>query len=201
MDISHPLRSVIPSLDSHVLEVLAGTTRPITGREIARLSGGSVSGVRLVLQRLVHHGLVEREERANSSFYTANRDHLAWPAISELLKLGMTLESKMRELIASWEVQPLSLSIYGSVARGEADADSDIDLLVIEPPRVADHREWDTQVHELASAVESWTGNRVQLTMLTHEGLLERVRASDAIVSSWRTDARTLAGLELRKLL
>lgn len=81
MDLGHPLRAVVPSLDASVLEVLAGTTRPLSGREVAKLAGkGSPSGVRLVLQRLVKHGLVTREDRASAIYYVANRAHPAWPA-------------------------------------------------------------------------------------------------------------------------
>jgi len=53
------LEGPVLDLEGPVLDVLAHTTRPLTGREIARLARrGSERGVRLVLHRLVDHGLV-----------------------------------------------------------------------------------------------------------------------------------------------
>jgi signal transduction histidine kinase len=81
VDVAHPIRSVVSTLDGPVLEVLARTTRSLTGREIHRLAGtGSPNGVRRALDRLAEQGLVHAEERAKAVFYPGNRDHVAWPA-------------------------------------------------------------------------------------------------------------------------
>ena len=202
MDIAHPLRSLIPSLDSAVLEVLAGTTRPLSGHQVAQLARtGSASGVRLVLHRLVDHGLVTREDRGRSSYFTVNRDHLAWPAIEELLRLDARLEDRIVALVDAWAVQPASLAVFGSVARHEAGPSSDIDLVVIEPSIFTESPDWDTQLVELATAVENWSGNHVQFTTLTLDGLAERVKRSEPIVGAWLTEARTLAGRNIHELI
>ncbi|HRN30202.1 MAG TPA: nucleotidyltransferase domain-containing protein [Terrimesophilobacter sp.] len=201
MDVSHPIRSIVPSLDGAVLEVLAGTTRPLTGREVARLSGGSVSGVRLVLQRLVLHGIIHREDRGPSSFYTANRDHLAWSAIQQLLTLGTRLEDNIVSRVKTWTIQPESLALFGSVARGDAGPGSDIDLLIIEPRTVTDRAAWDTQISDLGTAVENWSGNTAHITTLTRDGLTERSRQADPLLDSWSAEARTLVGRDIRELI
>lgn len=202
MDIAHPLRSLVPSLDGVVLEVLAGTTRPLSGHQVAKLGRtGSVSGVRLVLRRLVDHGLVTREDRGRSSYFAANRDHLAWPAIEELLRLDTRLEDQIVAIVDTWAVQPTSLSVFGSVARHEAGPSSDIDLVAIEPSASKDSLAWEAQLVELATAVENWSGNRVQFTILTLGGLEERVRLSEPIVDAWLTEARPLAGRSIRELI
>jgi len=97
LDVAHPIRSVVPTLDGPVLEVLARTTRPLSGREVHRLAGtGSPNGIRLVLARLAEQGLVYAEERAKAVFYTANRDHVAWPAVEILTGLRRTLLDRLR---------------------------------------------------------------------------------------------------------
>jgi len=76
MDVAHPYTAVCPTLDSDVLSVLAGTTRPLTGREVARmLSRASHSGVLNVLNRLAEHGLVDRQEAGRAFLFTLNREH------------------------------------------------------------------------------------------------------------------------------
>src|ERR1035437_3462256 len=100
MDVSHPIRSVIPTLDAPVLEVLAGTTRGLSGREIHRLSSsGSLTGIQLVLARMVNQGLVTAEEHTSVTLYVANREHLAWPAIEQLA--GIRLDRKSTRLKSS----------------------------------------------------------------------------------------------------
>ena len=85
MDVAHPFKAVCPSLDGEVLNVLAGTTRGLTGREVALLTGRrSHSGVLAVLNRLTEHGLVTRVELNRAFLFSANRDHLAWPAVETL---------------------------------------------------------------------------------------------------------------------
>lgn len=202
MDLTRPLRSLVPSLDSAVLEVLAGTTRPLSGHQVAQLTRtGSVSGVRLVLRRLVEHGLATRDDRGRSSYFAANREHLAWPAIEDLLHLTVRLEQRIIETVEAWSIQPESLSIFGSLARHEAGPASDIDLLIIQPENTTDSAEWDTQLEGLATAVENWTGNRVQFTTLTFDGLAVRVRYTEPIIEAWLAEANTLVGTDIRALI
>lgn len=202
MDLSHPLRSVIPSLDGAVLEVLGGTSRPLSGREVAKLAGwGSPSGIRLVLQRLTEHGLVKREDRASAVFYVANRDHLAWPAVEALISLGRELERRIKDLVDRWEIQPVTLAMFGSAARRDGSAGSDIDLLLVAQPSVADLDVWVWQRHHLAEAVESWTGNSVQIYDLDEETLNAHIDQGEPIVAQWRKEARTIVGQDVRDLL
>jgi hypothetical protein len=47
-------------LEGEVLSVLAGTSKPLTGREVARLARrGSDRGLRLALNRLAEQGIVD----------------------------------------------------------------------------------------------------------------------------------------------
>lgn len=202
MDLSHPLRTVVPSLDAFVLEVLAGTTRPLSAREVARLvNQGSVSGVRLVLGRLTTQGLAQRDTRSSATFYTANRDHVAWPAVRHLLDLYRELEDRIRERVSAWEIPPVTLALFGSAARRDGSAESDIDILLIEP---ADHGmpdRWNDQRHDIAEAVERWTGNSVQIYDLDEQLLAAHFELEEQIVSQWRKDARTLVGRNVTDLL
>ncbi|MGH3681912.1 MAG: nucleotidyltransferase domain-containing protein [Natronosporangium sp.] len=203
MDVAHPIRAAVPTLDGPILEVLARTTRPLTGREVQRLVvAGSVNGVRLALARLARQGLVRVEERAKTLFYQANRDHLAWPAVEQLAHLRRALIDQLRDEFGKWSPPPVHASLYGSAARGDGDADSDIDLLVIRPAGCAeDVSPWAEQVDHIRSQVESWTGNHCQVFQLDLARLAEHRRANDPIVDDWQRDAVTLAGPDMRVLL
>lgn len=195
MDTSMPVRSVIPSLDGPVLMALARTTRPMSGRQLASLAGGSQRGVALVLTRLAHHGLVLAEHYGRTTLYTGNRDHVAWPVIEALAALRGAVVDKIRRSLAGWRVPPVSALIFGSFARGDGDEDSDIDILLVRPLGVAeDERVWDEQKSELRQYVQCLTGNVCQLMDIDDERIVRHVAIQDPIVDNWRHDGIHVAG-------
>jgi len=203
MDLSHPIRGIIPTLDGPVLEVLAQTTRGLSGREVQRLAGtGSPRGVRLVLTRLVREGLVRAEEHPNAILYTANRAHLAWPAIESLTRLRSQLLERLRTAISEWRVAPLHASLFGSAARGDGSSESDIDLLLIRPDGVGDGDEtWQGQVDTLRETAHALTGNRCQMLDIDRERLAQHIAARDPLVDEWLRDEVLLVGTHLRSLI
>jgi hypothetical protein len=194
MDVGRPIASIIPTLDGTILQVLARTTRRLTGREVHKLAGvGSESGVRLALGRLVDHGLVEATQAGKATLYVGNRDHLAWPAIEILSRLREHLVNKLEAAICTWPIPPLAAALFGSAARGDGDNDSDIDILLISP-READDPGWDEQVDQLRDQVIRWTGNICQIYEITKDELVEHIVNREPIVEEWRRDAVVLFG-------
>jgi predicted nucleotidyltransferase len=203
LDVAHPIRAVVPTLDGPVLEVLARTTRPLTGREIHRLARtGSPNGVRRALNRLAEQGLVHTEERAKAVFYAANRDHVAWPAVELLAALRRTFLDRLRAEFRSWRPKPAHASLFGSAARGDGDADSDIDLLLIRPDEVSeDDSPWADHVDRIRQQVQAWAGNRCQVFQLDLPRLAEHLRAGDPLVDQWLRDTVTLVDPDLRAVV
>jgi predicted nucleotidyltransferase len=203
MDVAHPIRTVVPTLDGPVLEVLARSTGPLTSPEVHRLVGtGSVNGIRLALARLARHGLVHAEEYARTLLYHANREHIAWPAVEQLGRLRRSLLDRIGEEISSWGSQPLHASLFGPAARGDGDADSDIDLLLIRPAGVGeDDPPWSEQVDGLRGLVVDWTGNRCQVFQPDLTRLGEHVHAGDPLMEELEREAVTIAGDELAAVL
>jgi predicted nucleotidyltransferase/biotin operon repressor len=200
VDLGHPLASIAPRVAARVIEVLAGTTQALSGREIARISGESRASVWRSLEKLTEAGLVVRDDRSAATYYVANRDHLAWPAIERLAGLRPSLIDRIREDLEGWRVAPLHASLFGSFARGDAGLGSDIDLLLVRPPGV-DDTPWDSQVEDLRARVLAWTGNRLQPFVVDPGRLSEHLRAGDPLVTAWLTDGIFLAGQPLRGLM
>ena len=203
MDVARPYTTICPTLDSGVLSVLAGTTRPLTGREIARLVGRpSHSGVLDALNRLAEHGLVDRQEAGRALLFTLNREHLAAPAVDVLAGMRTELLNRLRNAIGAWEIAPVHVSLFGSAARGEGDTRSDIDLFVVRPSSVTEEEpRWRAQLDLLARQVERWTGNRAGIAEAA-ESEISRLRTdAPPIVDELRSDAIALAGSEATALL
>lgn len=202
MDLGRPIRSIIPTLDGPILEALAATTRPMTGLEVHRRAGsGSPNGIRRVLARLVDQGVVLATEHASATFYVLNRNHLSWLAVDLLTQMRRMLIDRIRDEFKSWALPPLHASLFGSVARGEGDASSDIDILIIRPDAVdEDESPWADQVDALRSRVRSWTGNRCQAFQIDATRLAEHAAVNDPLMQEWKRDAITLAGPDFRRL-
>ena len=204
MDLAHPVRSAVPSLDGSVLIALAGLATPVSGREITRLVGKTAhAGVLRVLTRLAAEAVLHAERRTNAVYYSANREHLAWPAVEVLANLRRELLHRITQHVRRWSVPVETVAVFGSLARGEGGSDSDIDLLLVRADGLGDEhaRQWDTQADALVTAVEAWTGNRAQLYDISVGEFRAHVDAGEPIVQSWRRDAITLVGRDVNALL
>jgi predicted nucleotidyltransferase len=165
MDFRRPLSVVAPTLDGDVLGVLAGAEEEFTGRRIHQVLGrGSEQGVRKAADRLVEQGIVSRRQAGQAKLYSLNRSHLAAPYVEGLGSLRVRLIERLKELTEGWEEPAAAVFLFGSVARGEADATSDLDLFVLRAPSTlkADPI-WQEQLVDLEREATAWTGNEARV--------------------------------------
>lgn len=203
MDLTAPLQSLIPSVDSAALTVLAGTEGALGQSQIHRLAPrGTRRGLGVVLDRLVEHGLVIAEATNHGYMYRLNRDHVLAPAV--LAAAGARQEFLRRLMDGSAQLRPpvVSAALFGSVARRQSRPDSDVDLLlVVADDTDTDDTTWSDQVRRLEAQVLAWSGNRLEIVTVTRTHLADLVAVEEPIVGSWRHDALTLAGSDLPMLL
>jgi predicted nucleotidyltransferase len=186
VDVAHPIQSIIPSLDGPVLAALSGTTTALSLSETHRRAGaGSLSGVRAVLLRLQHAGIVDHSPGG----YVLNREHVAAAAIEQLAGLHGELARRIRHALEQWPGEVLLAGLYGSAARRDGDEDSDIDVLV-----VSDSDALDDLVDVLSARIERWTGNRAQVIGKTSADIARLRKAGAAIVGSWQRELLVLVG-------
>ena len=203
MNVARPHTVFSTSLDVEVLLVLRATTRPLTGREVARLvTRGSLAGVQKALRRLVSHGIIHAEEAGRALLYTLNRDHLAVPALETLALMRVELESRLRASMDEWEIAPAHASVFGSAARADGDTESDIDVFVVRPLKVdASDPGWREQLDRLAADVVRWTGNHLAVSEVGEHELTRLRREHPPVLDAFGTDAITLVGPAPGKLL
>lgn len=186
MDVSMPITTVVPSLDGPVLAALAATATPMGLADVHMRAGlGSKSGVRSVLLRMVDEGLVLEVPGG----YVLNRDHVAAPAVELLASLHGELASHIRGAVDDWPTPPALVGLFGSAARRDGDAGSDIDVLVVsDDPDLAD------RVDELAEQIRRWTGNRAQVIGRTPTEIEGLRRAKEPILAEWTRDLVVITG-------
>jgi predicted transcriptional regulator len=199
LDWANPLRTVAPTVDADVLQVLARTHEPVTGNQLAGLAGRSYAQVHAVVGRLVSHGLVSIRQHGRTYTYVLNRDHAMSRAIQDLLDAPNAVNTIIETAVTTWRIPPVSIAMFGSAARREASADSDVDLLVVRAATVADDDPtWSEQVGSLARQVERSTGNRTHIVELSEPELRDAAHHDEPLIESLRTEARTIVGKDIR---
>jgi len=202
MYLMRPHTLVSSSADPDALVVLAHAAGPLTGREVARRAGRSQDRTRQVLERLVDHGIVLREDVGAARLYSLNREHLAAPAIVELSELRALLVDRLRAELAAWKRPPLGAALFGSAARGDGDLDSDIDLLVVRPEDVGEEDSvWRSQIDLLYDGVRAWTGNPAAIVEVGAGELDDLICRAPPVLDSIRAEGIDLAGTRIGRLL
>ena len=191
MDLGSPVLDIAPAVRGALLQALARLERPVTRRQLAAAAGVAPGNASSVIEELIQAGLVFETVAGRSSMVALNRSHLAAGPVLALASLRGELVRRMRKRLSGWP-DLLGAWLFGSVARGDADSDSDIDLLI-----VADDLH-STELHDrlakLHADVRSWTGNDLQLVEYSPASWRKLVRAKNPLVEQIRLDGIALTG-------
>lgn len=191
MDLTSPVLDVVPAVRGALLQVLARLEQPATRRQLASMAGVAPGNASAVIEDLIQSGLVTELVAGRSSLVSLNRRHLAAGPVIALAGLRGELIRRLREELSAW-TDLRGAWLFGSVARGEAVRDSDVDVLLI-----ADDLE-SSDLHErlsrLQSDVRGWTGNELQLVEHSPASWRKLVRSKNSLVQQVRVDGIALAG-------
>lgn len=100
-------------------------------RQIARETRTSVGSVQRQLEALAEVELIHRSTTGRQVFYQANPDHPAFREIQTLVAKTTGVFHLLRSALLPLIDRISFAFVYGSVARGEEDAGSDVDLMVV----------------------------------------------------------------------
>jgi uncharacterized protein len=100
-------------------------------RQIAREVDASVGAVQRELENLSKVGLIVRNSVGSQVFYQANRDAPIFREMQGLVNKTVGIFSVLRSALHPLAKRVLVAFVYGSVAREEETAQSDVDLLVV----------------------------------------------------------------------
>src|ERR1039458_2232370 len=100
-------------------------------RQIARRIGTSVGPVQRELKTLSEVGLIDRSTVGRQVFFQANRDHPGFPELRSLVAKTSGVFHLLRSALMPLAERISIAFVYGSMARGEETAGSDVDLLII----------------------------------------------------------------------
>lgn len=185
-----------------MLGVLARTSMDLTMRTVAELAGVSAQQASVVIGRLVDLGVVERRDVPPASLVRLSPENLAAQVVISLVHLRRAAIERLIALAADITPEPVSLVVFGSFARGDADRDSDVDVLAVRPAGlVGDSEDWVDSLGVWVDRATKAVGNPVNLIEAALEEIPALLAREDRSV--WQDAARegiVLAGSPLTEL-
>jgi predicted nucleotidyltransferase len=100
-------------------------------RQLARQLSTSVGAVQRELANLSRVGLISRSRLGSQVFYQANRDSPVFAEMRELLAKTVGIFHALRAALEPLAKQIAVAFVYGSIARREEKAGSDVDLMIV----------------------------------------------------------------------
>ena len=191
MDLGAPVLDVVPAVRGALLQALARMEQPVTRRQLAAAASVSPGNASAVIEDLILAGLVNETVAGRSSMVVLNRNHLSVGPLLALAGLRGELIRRLRERLSQWP-DLAGAWLFGSVARGDADGGSDIDLLIVAHDLQAP--DLHSLLAQLHADVRSWTGNDLQLVEHTPKSWRKLMRSKNPLVEQVRLDGIALAG-------
>lgn len=201
MDVIHPVRTIIPGTQGRILEVLAKTTAELNLRTIARLSGVSPAQASRVLPSLVELGIVERREAPPSALFRFVPENIAAHAITVLTHARQTVLDQLGSDAADLSPQLASMIVFGSFARGDADAQSDLDIVIVRSLNVhEDDAAWQKALNGWRNRARRLTGNRVDMLEVGEIEIRRLLRGRQQLWLDVQREGVVLHGASLAEL-
>lgn len=188
MDFARPVEAVIGGAQGRLLAVLVKITAPLSLRRLAGLAGVSPAQASRVMPRLVELGIVDRYEVPPASQFVLARGNVAAQLLLTLADAQSMTLRQIGEAASLISPEPVSVIAFGSFARGEADAESDIDLAVVRADDVDDDNEqWTESIDVWRRQVLALTGNEVEIIEATVSEAARKLRGQSEL---WRNIQR-----------
>lgn len=100
-------------------------------RELARLTGTTPGTLHKELAKLAEVGLLQRERQGNQVRYRANRECPVFAELAGLFRKTTGLVGVLADALRPLRPAPEQALVFGSMARSDENARSDVDLLLI----------------------------------------------------------------------
>lgn len=145
--------------------------------EIVRWADMGRGTISRELERMVSSGLLLVSQAGNQHHYQANPHNPVYDELSSIVKKTFGIADVIRETLQPLDSGLEAAFIYGSIAKGEETASSDIDLLV-----VSASLEYADLMRVLAPA-EKTLGRTINPTIYTRAQIRKKLREKNAFLT------------------
>ena len=159
---------------AEIFRLLFGaSTDTLYTREIQRRTQASLGAVQHELQKLRRLGLLAARTDGNRVAYSAVKAHPIYPEIHRLVLKTIGLADLLRTALKHPQID--WAFVFGSLARGEEDAESDVDLFVIGETGLR-------EVTRLLSKVAEQVGREINPHVMRRTEFLRRKSEKEAFL-------------------
>ena len=181
-----------------VLRILWGVDAPLTAAEVARRARMTHPAASAILRSLSVQGVVASSPAGRGYTYWMLRDN---SYVEEFLTPVFSAERRMPEMMLgaiAQELETLTVSVvlFGSYARGEQDADSDVDIAIVVEDEAAKAR-LERAYGPIAYGFERRFGAALSALVYDRREAAELVSRSPSLWESIRHDALTAYGMSV----
>lgn len=145
--------------------------------EVVRLADMGKGSISRELSKLTDAGLLLVTKQGNQNHYQANADCPIYDDMISIVKKTFGVSGLLKSAIEPLQSQLQQAFIYGSVAKGEEHAASDVDVML-----VGDDLSY-SEVMELLQAVEEQLQRTVNPTLYSPQEFADRLRDGQNFVS------------------
>jgi predicted nucleotidyltransferase len=170
--------ALFSATQQRVLGLLFGQPeRSFYATELIGLAGGGSGGVQRELARLEQSGLVTVRRIGNQKHYQANPNSPLFEELRNIVFKTIGLAEPLRKALAPLAPQIHAAFVYGSVAKRQDTAASDIDLMV-----VSDSLSY-ADIFGALEAVGTQLARPVNPTVYTRQELARRIQEGSAFIT------------------
>ena len=145
-------------------------------KEIIRSTGMGVATIKRELDRMLDAGIISMTKVGNQHHYRANVECPLYSELLGIVRKTFGVVDVIRDALLPFDTEIELAFIYGSIAKGEETANSDIDLMV-----VSESIAYSELMEVLANAEES-LGRTINPTIYTMKQLKTKYKKDNAFV-------------------
>ncbi len=169
--------ALFSTTQQRVLGLLFGQPgRSFYANELIALTGSGSGAVQRELARLAQSGLVTLQVIGRQKHYQANRASPIFEELCGIVRKTTGLADPLREALAPLEKRIKAAFVYGSVAKRQDAAGSDIDLMI-----VSDELTY-SDVFTVLEKVTQQLGREVKPTIYSRKQWAQRLARGDSFV-------------------
>ena len=169
--------ALFSTTQQRVLGLLFGQPdRSFYATELIALTAGGSGAVQRELAKLEHSGLVRVHKVGTQKHYQANPDSPVFAELCGIARKTVGLAEPLRAALSPFVSRIVAAFVYGSVAKGQDTAASDIDVMV-----VSDGLTY-AEAFEALEPISGRLGRPINPTVYTPRELARRIKEGNAFV-------------------
>lgn len=186
-----------------ILRFLVKSNAELNGREIAKAVGLSHVKCHTALRELSVHGLINMRRTGRSVIYSIDPENI-------LAKFFLTplynKESRLLNILAQTIAKefslprPLSIFLFGSIVKGQARPNSDIDILLVQPDE-KNMREAKVELSKAERNIVKLFSNRLAPIMIRKSEFKKRYKREEKFIKEVVKTGKIIYGKNLSELL